>query len=126
MVPGNIDVMEYHSKKGENLQAKMMQPMLNVPDLKVKNRTISITQVNPKLFALLLKTPQKSFTQIIKTPKDFMMFFVNKKYPNQTIDFDKAKQNIFARVMHEREQALIIEYFEKKKAEAIVKVIRKP
>jgi hypothetical protein len=37
-----------------------------------------------------------------------------------------AKQEIFARVMKSKEQAALIEYFEKKKSEANVKVIRRP
>ena len=54
------------------------------------------------------------------------MFFVKNKSKDMIVDYERAKQNIFARVMKEREQALLIEYFEKKKSEAIVKVIRKP
>jgi len=125
-IPGDVKVIEYHSKKGEALQAKKMQPMLNVPDIKAKDKTIEATKVNPKLFALLLQTPKQSFTQIIKTEKDFVMFFVKGKSKDKIVDYDRAKQNIFGRVMKEREQALLVEYFEKKKSEAIVKVIRKP
>ncbi len=125
-IPGDIKVIEYHAKKGELLQAKKMQPMLNVPDIHEKERRIEATKVNPRLFALLLQTPTQSFTQIIKTEKDFMMFFVKGKSKDKMVDFEKAKQNIFARVMQEKEQALLIEYFEKKKSEAIIKVIRKP
>ncbi len=125
-IPGDIKVIEYHSKKGEALQAKKMQPMLNVPDIQTKNKTIEAAKVNPRLFALLLQTPTKSFTQIIKTEKDFVMFFIKSKSKDKIVSFEKAKPTIFARVMKEREQALLIEYFEKRKSEATIKVIRKP
>ncbi len=125
-MPGDIKVTEYHAKKGELLQAKIMQPMLNIPEIKTKNNTIKAAKINPKLYALLLKTPNKSFTQIINTGEGFISFFVKSKSKATILPYDKVKENIFARVMKEKEQALLIEFFEKKKSEAIVKVIRKP
>ena len=125
-MPGDIEVTEYHAKKGELLQAKIMQPMLNIPEIKTKNNTIKAAQINPKLYALLLKTPTKSFTQIINTGDGFVSFFVKSKSKDTILPYEQVKENIFARVMKEKEQALLIEFFEKKKSEAIVKVIRKP
>jgi len=125
-MPGNIKVIEYTSPDGKALQMKQMQPMMNQENVKMSEKTIEAAKTNPKLFALLLQTPETSFTQIINTGKGYVMFFIKEKAKDSIVGFDQAKQNIFARVMKEKEQALLIEFFEKKKSEAIIKVIRKP
>lgn len=125
-MPGDIKVIEYSSADGRALQMIQMQPMMNQPGVKMKEKIIEAAKSNPKLFALLLQTPDTTFTQIINTGKGFVMFFVKEKSKGRVVGFEQAKQSIFARVMKEKEQALIIEYFEKKKAEATIKVLRKP
>ncbi len=125
-LPGNIKVIEYTSTDGRALQMIQMNPMMNQENVKMKEKTIEAAKTNPKLFALLLQTPETTFTQIINTGKAFVMFFVKEKGHDRVLGFDKVKQNIFARVMKEKEQALLIEYFEKKKSEATIKIIRKP
>ena len=121
---GDIKVTEYASKDGKSLQAKIMQPMLNIPDIKTKEKTIQANQVDPRFFALLQKTPNRSFTQVINTGKGFVSLFVKSKSKAKVLPYEKVKEAIYGRVMKEKEQALLSEYFEKKKAEAIIKVIR--
>ncbi len=125
-LPGNMQVIEYTSTDGRALQMIQMNPMMNQANVKMQEKTIEAAKTNPKLFALLLQTPETTFTQIINTGKALVMFFVKEKGRDRVLGFDKVKQNIFARVMKEKEQALLIEYFEKKKSEATIKVIRKP
>lgn len=125
-IPGNISLIEYTSDDGRALQMIQMNPMMNQTNVKMSEKTVEAAKTNPKLFALLLQTPETTFTQIINTGKGFVMFFVKEKSRDTVVGFNQAKQNIFARVMKEKEQALLIEFFEKKKSEATVKVIRKP
>ncbi len=125
-MPGNIQVIEYSSTDGKALQMIQMQPMMNQPNVKMQEKTIEAVKTNPKLFALLLQTPETTFTQIINTGKGLVMFFVKEKSKDTVVGFNQAKQNIFAKVMKEKEQALLIEYFEKKKSEATIKVLRRP
>lgn len=126
-MPGNITVIEYSSADGKALQMIQMNPMMmNQENVKMSEKTIEAAKTNPKLFALLLQTPETTFTQIINTGQGLVMFFVKEKSRDTVVGFNQAKQNIFARVMKEKEQALLIEFFEKKKSEATVKVIRKP
>ena len=125
-MPGNIQVIEYTSDDGKALQMIQMNPMMNQANVKTRGKTIEAAKTNPKLFALLLQTPETTFTQIINTGKGLVMFFVKEKSRDRVLGFNQVKQNIFAKVMKEKEQALLIEYFEKKKSEATIKVIRKP
>jgi parvulin-like peptidyl-prolyl isomerase len=124
-IPGNIEVLEYSSKKGESLQKLQSNPMLNQKDIKMKAMSIDPRKVNPKLVGLLKKTPDSKFTPIINTGKGFVTFFVKGKKASKTLSFEEVKNDIFMMVMKDRENALLTEYFEKKKSEAIIKVVRK-
>jgi parvulin-like peptidyl-prolyl isomerase len=124
-IPGNIEVLEYSSKKGESLQKLQSNPMLNQKDIKMKAMSIDPRRMNPKLVALLKKTPDSKFTPIINTGKGFVTFFVKAKKAQKTLSFEDVKNDVFMMVMKDRENALLTEYFEKKKSEAIIKVVRK-
>lgn len=125
-LPGDIKVIEYTAKDGKALQMLQAMPMMNHPGVKMKEKTMEVTKINPQLGMLLLQTPETTFTQIINIGDGFATFFIKEKLKEVVVDFERAKQSIYAKVMKERERAIMIEFFEKKKAEAIIKVVRKP
>ena len=125
-MPTSVEVIEYISSSKEALEAQQKQPMFNMPNIKVTPKTINLKQINPQLAQLLIQTPDGSFTPVLNLGKQAGMFFVKNKGSQNTVSFEMAKQAIFARVMKEKEQAALIEYFEKKKSEANVKIIRRP
>ena len=126
-IPGKVKIQEYLSSDPRALQAILMQPMLMLPNVKITPRTLDPRKTNPQLMQLVLQTPIRKFTQIIKLGKDkYTMFFVQHKGKATTVPFEQVKQNIMLRLMKEQEQAQLIAYFEKKKSEADIKVLRKP
>ncbi len=126
-MPGSVEVLEYLSNNGEVLKMIASQPMVQFPNVKVTPKTIPLDKVNPQIGMLLVKTPDLSFTPVINAGNGtFAMFFVKSKAKGSTVPYEKVKNRIFAEIMKDREQALLIEYFEKKKSEAHIKVIRKP
>jgi parvulin-like peptidyl-prolyl isomerase len=126
IVPGSIEVTEYSSNDGKPLQLIQAAPLMRQEGVKTREIKIDPLKVNPKLVELLQKTKENSFTPIINTGKGFVMFYVKKKNPPKTLPFDKVKKDIFAMMMKEREDAVLVEFFEKAKAEAYIKVVRKP
>ncbi len=126
-IPGKISVLEYLSSDPRALQAIQMQPMLMLPNVKVTPKKFDPVKTNPQLVQLLLQTPNKTFTPIVNLGKNKMaMFFVQSKGKAVTAPYDQVKQNIFMKIMKDQEQANLIAYFEKKKSEADIKVLRKP
>ncbi len=125
-VAGKIKIQEYSSKDPKALQAIQMRPMLVLPNVKITTKTIDPKKTNPQLVQFLLRTPVRSFTPIVNLGENAAMFFILKKGSPVTASYDQVKQNIFLRLMKEQEQANLISYFEKKKSEANIKVIRKP
>ncbi len=125
-MPTSVDVVEYISASKEALEAQQKQPMVNIPNIEVSQKTVALKTINPQLAQLLVQTPDGSFTPVLNLGKVAGMFFVQNKTGQENVSFAMAKQAIFARVMKSKEQAALIEYFEKKKSEANVKVIRRP
>jgi len=125
-MPTKIELIEYISPRKDALELQKRQPMVNMPNISVKSKTLELKSINPQLAQLLAQTPDGSFTPVLNLGNQSGMFFIQKKSNIQNISFDMAKQQIFAKVMKEKEQAVLIEYFEKKKSETTIKIIRKP
>jgi len=125
-MPTSVELVEYISTSKEALETQQKQPMVNMPNIEVSQKTVELKSINPQLAGLLVQTPDGSFTPVLNLGKVAGMFFIQKKIGKQNVSFAMAKQEIFARVMRSKEQASLIEYFEKKKSEANVKVIRRP
>ncbi|RUM66644.1 MAG: hypothetical protein DSZ05_03965 [Sulfurospirillum sp.] len=126
-IPGKIKIQEYLSNDPRALQAIQMQPMLMLPNVKITPRTVDPTKTNPQLVQLLMQTPLKHFTPIVNLGKNqAAMFFVERKGRAVTAPYEQVKKNIFMKLMKDQEQANLIAYFEKKKSEADIKVLRKP
>ncbi len=125
-MPKKVELIEYTSPSKEVLELQKKQPMVNMPNITVKSKTLELKSINPQLAQLFAQTPNGSFTPVLNLGNQHGMFFIQKKSGAGNISYDLAKQQIFARVMKEKEQAVLIEYFEKKKSEATIKIIRKP
>jgi parvulin-like peptidyl-prolyl isomerase len=125
-MPTTVELIEYISNSKEALEAQKKQPMVNMPNIKVTPKTLDLKSINPQLAQLLLQTPNSSFTPVLSLGKQSGMFFVKNKGGKNSVSYEMAKKAIFMRVMKEKEQAALIGYFEKKKSEANVKIIRRP
>ncbi len=126
-IPGKVKILEYLSADPRALQAIRMQPMLMIPSVKITPRTLDPRKTNPQLMQLILRTPVKEFTPIVNLGKNqAAMFFVQYKGKPKTAPYEQVKQAILMRMMKEQEQANLIAYFEKKKSEADIKILRKP
>jgi parvulin-like peptidyl-prolyl isomerase len=125
-MPTGVELIEYISPSREALEVQQKQPMMKMPNIEVTQKEVKLKSINPQLAQLLVQTPDGSFTPVLNLGKVSGMFFIQKKVGQQNVSFDMAKQQIFAMVMKSKEQASLIEYFEKKKSEANIKVIRRP
>jgi len=124
--PTKVEVIEYLAESKEALEVVRKQPMINQPNVQVTPKTVDLKSINPQLAGLLLNTKNKTFTPVLTLGKISGMFFVIQRAGQKHISYEEAKQSIFARVLKAKEQAALIEYFEKKKSEANIKIVRRP
>ena len=121
-----FDVTIYSSADQQALQAIAQNPMSAVSGVELKEVTFEAAKTDPKLTLLLNKTAQGSFSTMVKSDQNFVLFFVKKKHNVQNIAFEDAKNYISNRLAEGKEQKAIEEYFEKLKASANIQVVRAP
>lgn len=121
-----FDVTIYTSADQQALQALAKNPMSAANGVELKEATFEASKIDPKLALLLNKTAQGSFTSMVKSDQNFVMFFVKTKHNVQSIAFEDAKNYIYGKLAEGKEQKAIEEYFEKLKSSANIQVVRAP
>ena len=119
-----FDVTIYTSADQQALQAIAKNPMSAANGVELKDATFEGAKIDPKLALLLNKTAQGSFTSMVKSDQNFVMFFVKAKHNVQSVSFEDAKNYIYAKLAEGKEQKAIEEYFEKLKSSANIQVVR--
>ncbi len=124
--PTKVDVIQFVSLDKERLATKLKTPAFPIAEVSESKTSIPLNKIPPQLSEILLKTKTGHYTPILNIGQGrFVAFKILKKYMHH-ISFDDIKPKLFAAYMNERQQARLIEFFEKKKAEANIKVLRKP
>jgi len=124
--PTKVDVIQYVSLDKERLKTKIKAPAFPIPEVSEGKTSLPLNAIPPQLAEVLIKTKRGHFTPILNIGKGrFVAFKVLKKHIKH-ISYESVKPKLFAAYMNERQQAKLIEYFEKKKAEANIKILRKP
>jgi len=125
-MPTKIDVIQYVSNDKERLKTKLKTPAFPIEGVAEGKTTLPLNAIPPQLAQTLIKTKKGGYTPILKIDGGrYVAFKVVKKY-NKNLSFKDVKPKLMMAYIAERRQAKLIEYFEKKKAEATIKVIRKP
>ena len=121
-----FDVTIYTSANQQSLAAIQSNPMSAVSDVQLQEGRMEASKTDPKLLALLNKTPQGKFSSINKSDSNYVMFFVKEKHNLQSVSFADAKNYIYNKLGEGKEQKAIEEYFEKLKSSANIQVVRAP
>jgi hypothetical protein len=121
-----FDVTVYTSADQQALQAIAQSPMSAQSGVELKDAKFEADKVDPKLAMLLNKTAEGSFSTMVRSEQNFVMFFVKKKYDLKLVSFEEAKNYIYGKLAQGKEQKAIEEYFEKLKASANIQVVRAP
>jgi len=126
-IPAKADVTQYVSESKKKLIQQSKSPSKNINGVMHGDTTIDLKQVPQGLAMVLIQTPKGKFTPAFDVGGGrYVILRVKRKYGGKTISFEEAKPKLLNAYMKEREQAGLIEYFEKKKSEANIKIVRKP
>ncbi|AFL69699.1 peptidylprolyl isomerase [Sulfurospirillum barnesii] len=121
-----FDVTIYTSTNQESLLAIKQNPMGVSKDVELKEGSFQAGKIDANLATLLNKTATNTFSTIVKSEPNYVMFYVKNKHNAQTVSFDDAKNYIHSKLSEGKEQKAIQEYFEKLKSSANIKVVRLP
>jgi len=125
-MPTKVDVIQYVSTDKERLLTKLRTPAFPIEGVAEGKTSLPLNAIPPNLAKTLIKTKVGQVTPIMSIGGGrYVAFKVLKKH-NKNVSFEEVKPKLQMAYLAERRQAKLIEYFEKKKAEATIKVIRKP
>ena len=123
-IANSIDVIAYVSKNKNLLEQVKQNPMFNTQGVMSQNITFKQTELNPQVKYILNNTKNNEFSVIFNQGGNYNIFFVKNKNDIKTLSFDKVKKEIFNKIMTQREQSYLQNYFETLKITADVKILR--
>jgi len=124
--PTKVDVIQYVATDKSSLRQKMKTPAFPIDGVSEGKTSLPLNAIPPALAQTLVKTKVGRYTPILMIGGGrYVAFKVLKKHTKH-ISFEEVKPKLMMAYLGERRQAKLIEYFEKKKSSATIKVIRKP
>ncbi|MDQ1298302.1 MAG: hypothetical protein QG558_841 [Campylobacterota bacterium] len=125
--PDSYDVTMYVANSAETLQAKIEDPMRNVPNISTKDEKIPAKNINPQLAQILNKIEVGNFGPVLPNGKDsFMTFYMKDKQNLVTEPLDTVRPQIANIIMGEKRNQVLNDYFTRLRLSADIKVIRLP
>jgi len=125
--PDSYDVTIYVANSAETLQAKLEDPMRDVPNISTKDEKIPAKNINPQLAQILNKIEVGKFGPILPNGKEsFMSFYMKDKQNLVTENLDTVRPQIDNMIMGEKRNQVLNDYFTRLRLSAAIKVIRLP
>lgn len=125
--PDRYDVTTYVASSAETLQAKIDDPMRDVPNIVTKDENIPAKNINPQLAQILNKIEVGKFGPILPNGKNgFMSFYMKDKQNLVTENLDSVRPQIANMIMGEKRNQVLNDYFTRLRLSAEIKIIRLP
>lgn len=125
--PDSYDVTMYVANTADILQAKIEDPMRNVPNISTKDENIPAKNINPQLAQILNKIEVGKFGPVLPNGKDsFMSFYMKDKQNLVTETLDTVRPQIANMIMGEKRNQVLNDYFTRLRLSAEIKILRLP
>jgi hypothetical protein len=115
-----VQVTKYSADNRQTLLQIKQNPLYS-SDIKPQTRQYSYTELPLGLLFLFKQTDVNSFTPVINDGLGYSMYFINSKDGNATISFDKVKNGIANKLIAQKREMILKDYFNKLKNKAYIK-----
>lgn len=122
----DFEVIKYESNSKEALESSIKNPMNSIPNVDRERETLSADEINPRLLFILNDTKESKFTPILTTSNSYVTFFILTKAKKEFLGFEEVKDAIFSKIVKDKEEKILKEYFEKLKSKAQIDIVRLP
>jgi parvulin-like peptidyl-prolyl isomerase len=122
--PTQMSLVVYASQSAEALKESMENPMRPVEGVQKKNILASSSEMSPDLRNLIDATSENSFSKVVNTGKGFVSYFVKSKGATGQGGFQAVKQSVLMMWMQEQRGHAGMDFFNKLKSNANIRVIR--
>ena len=123
---GSIKVTKYASTDRNALLAAMRNPLILSPMIGREEETLERESADPRLYQLLADTEIGEFTRMIPVGSSFVSFYVDEKKEPSLLSFEEVKDQIISTLSRQNESRAIQNYFEKKRTESKIVILREP
>jgi len=115
-----IEAIKYSANNKAALE-KIKQNPLSTKNVKVENKVYYANELPLNLLFLFKETKEGRFTPIINEERDYSMFYITKKENHYYLPFEKIKNLITNKLINEKREKILKEYFNKLKNKSYVK-----
>jgi peptidyl-prolyl cis-trans isomerase SurA len=123
--PSSFTTVIYKSSNQARLQEKIDNPMFYSPDISTEEQVLPYDRISPELASLLSKTPMSSFTPVVPDGKGgFMSFYIKSIESAKEGGLESARNQIINKIMSERREQVLGDYFARLRHKADIKMIR--
>ncbi|MCI2235573.1 peptidyl-prolyl cis-trans isomerase [Helicobacter sp. CaF467b] len=125
LIPQSIDVKKFFSKEGAALETLVKSGGKTIPKgIGQENEVLQIAALNPQIVPAFVQGKVGTFTPIYPVGEDFITFLIEAKNNPSLAPFENVRDIILQKIMSQKEDYLIYEYFEKLRSDAKVNIIR--
>lgn len=124
-LPKEVVVIQYASNNDKLLAQAMNNPLMQIRGVEKREEKISLANINPQIAQLFADTPKGEFTQILNNGGAVLAFYIKDKVGSTTLPYEQIKPMIMQKIVYERKDLILKEYFERLVASAIITDVRK-
>lgn len=124
-LPKEVVVIQYASNNDKLLAQAMNNPLMQIRGVEKREEKISLANINPQIAQLFADTPKGEFTQILNNGGAVLAFYIKDKIGSTTLPYEQIKPMIMQKIVYERKDLILKEYFERLVASAIITNVRK-
>ncbi len=122
-----FDVVLYESSDKNALQAKVSNPMLNVPGVRSEATQMEYDSINPRLAVMLDKAKTGSFLPVLPNPSGgFVAIYLKSKSMPTMEPYATVMPRIKEAIMSDEREQTLKDYFDRARMNADIKIIRLP
>ena len=125
LLPQSIDVVKFYSKDNVALE-KLIQSggKTILSGVKQENEVLQTMALNPQVALAFVQGKVGGFTPIFPIENDYVTFLIKAKNNPVLLPYDSAKNIAMQKIMQQKENYVIYEYFEKLRSNAKVNIVR--
>lgn len=124
-IPQSVEVVKYYTKNSSDLEQLIRSKGTKVAkSLQKENEILQLAELNPQIIPNFAQGAIGSFTPIYPIGEEFVTFLIKAKNNPALLPFEQVKNLVIQRMMAQKEDYVIYEYFEKLRSNAKVNIIR--
>ncbi len=124
-IPQSIDVVKYFSKDAKALERVIQSNGKTTPNnVQKTNEVLQTIELHPQVVQAFTQGVVGRFTPIFPVSDEFVVFLIKAKNNPALLPYDNVRNVVMQKIMEQKEDYLIYEYFEKLRSNAKVNIVR--